>query len=117
MLASWNFYCARSLKGLFGIARNIVLASLMFLPFSSQAFSPFVVGDIRVDGIQRIEPGTIFAQLPVKVGQRFTDELATESVRRLYATGLFSYVRIETNKNVVVVVVQEKHFFSYQKNL
>lgn len=108
MLASWNFYCARSLKGLFGIVRNIVLASIMFLPFSSQAFSPFVVGDIRVDGIQRIEPGTIFAQLPVKVGQRFTDQLATESVRRLYATGLFSDVRIETNKNVVVVVVQER---------
>ena len=108
MLASWNFFCARSLSVMSGIVRNIVLACAMLLPFSAQAFTPFVVNDIRVDGIQRTEPGTIFAQLPIKVGQRFTDALATESVRRLFATGLFSDVRIETNKNVVVVVVQER---------
>jgi len=108
MLASWNLFCARSLNGLSGIARNILLASAMLLSMAAQAFTPFVVSDIRVDGIQRTDAGSIFSQLPVKVGQRFTDELATESVRRLYATGLFSDVRIETNKNVVVVVVQER---------
>lgn len=108
MLASWNSFCARCLNGMIGIARNIVLALLFILPMSSQAFTPFVVTDIRVDGIQRTEAGTIFAQLPVKVGQRFTDELATESVRRLFATGLFSDVKIETAKSVVIVVVQER---------
>ena len=105
---SWNLFCARCLIGISGIARNIVLALACLLPFSTQAFTPFVVSDIRVEGIQRTEPGTIFAQLPVKVGEKFTDELATESVRRLYATGLFNDVRIDTANRVVVVVVQER---------
>ena len=84
---SWNFFCARCLHGISGIARNIVLALSLLIPLTVHAFAPFVVSDIRVDGIQRTELGTIFAQLPVKVGEKFTDELATESVRRLYATG------------------------------
>ncbi len=77
-------------------------------PFTANAFTPFVVSDIRIEGIQRTEAGTVFAQLPVKVGQQFTDALATEAVRRLYATGLFSDVRIETSNRLVVVVVQER---------
>jgi outer membrane protein insertion porin family len=105
---SWNPLCARCLAGISGIASNIVLAFAFLLPFTAQAFTPFVVSDIRVEGIQRTEPGTIFAQLPVKVGEKFTDELATESVRRLYATGLFNDVRIDTSNRVVVVVVQER---------
>jgi outer membrane protein insertion porin family len=77
-------------------------------PLTANAFAPFVVSDIRIEGIQRTEAGTIFSQLPVKVGERFTDQLATEAVRRLYATGLFSDVRIETSNRLVVVVVQER---------
>ena len=105
---SWNFFCAQCLAGMTGIARNIVLALSFLIPITAQAFTPFIVSDIRVDGIQRTEPGTIFAQLPVKVGEKFTDELATESVRKLYATGLFNDVRIDTSNRVVVVVVQER---------
>jgi outer membrane protein insertion porin family len=74
----------------------------------AHAFDPFVVSDIRVDGMQRTEPGSIFARLPFKVGQRFTEELATESVRKLYETGLYSDVRIQTSGRVVVVQVQER---------
>ncbi len=105
---SWNLFCARCLRGISGIARNIVLAILFLVPLASQAFTPFVVSDIRIDGIQRTEPGTIFAQLPFKVGDKFTDELATESVRRLYATGLFNDVKIDTSNRVVAVIVQER---------
>ncbi|MCC7225279.1 MAG: outer membrane protein assembly factor BamA [Burkholderiaceae bacterium] len=93
--------------GLHSVLRVLVLP-LLLLPLLAQAFDPFVVSDIRVDGIQRTEAGTVFNQLPVKVGQRFTEELATEAVRRLYATGLFSDVRIDTARTVVVVSVQER---------
>lgn len=97
--------CRQLLSTLF--VRALVL--LCFAgPLTANAFAPFVVSDIRIEGIQRTEAGTIFSQLPVKVGQKFTDELATEAVRRLYATGLFSDVRIETSNRVVVVVVQER---------
>lgn len=88
--------------------RALFTFSLLAVAQVSFAFAPFVVKDIRVEGIQRTEPGTIFGYLPVKVGERFTEEMATEAVRKLYATGLFSDVRIDTAGNVVVVVVQER---------
>lgn len=82
----------------------------LILLFSSAtlAFSPFVVKDIRVDGIQRTETGIVFAYIPVTIGERFTEEMATETIRQLYATGFFSDVQISTNNDVVVVSVQER---------
>ncbi|OZI60351.1 outer membrane protein assembly factor BamA [Bordetella genomosp. 11] len=85
-----------------------LIAMLLLLPAMAQAFEPFVVKDIRVEGIQRIDAGTVFGYLPFKVGDTFTEDTATESVRRLYGSGFFSDVRIDTNNNVVVVVVQER---------
>lgn len=89
------------------LCQVLLIASLMS-PQTAYAFEPFVVNDIRVEGMQRTEPGSIFAQLPFKVGQRFTEDLATESVRKLYATGLYADVRIQTANRVVVVNVQER---------
>ena len=91
--------------GLVGL--TLAVSSLGLLPNAS-AFDPFVVTDIRVDGMQRTEPGSVFSRLPFKVGQRFTEELATESVRKLYETGLYSDVRIQTTGRVVIVQVQER---------
>jgi len=84
------------------------LLAMLLLPALAHAFEPFVVRDIRVEGLQRIDAGTIFGHLPVKVGEEFTDEKATDAVRRLYGSGFFSDVRIETGNNVVVVIVQER---------
>ncbi|OFZ71927.1 MAG: outer membrane protein assembly factor BamA, partial [Betaproteobacteria bacterium RBG_16_64_9] len=75
---------------------------------SAWAFDPFVVRDIRVEGIQRIEAGTIFNYLPVKVGETFTEERASQAIRALFATGFFQDVRIEVERDVLVVVVQER---------
>jgi outer membrane protein insertion porin family len=82
--------------------------AMLLLPALAHAFDPFVVKDIRVEGIQRIDAGTVFGYLPFKVGDTFTEDTATEAVRRLYGSGFFSDVRIDTNNNVVVVVVQER---------
>ncbi|MVW73139.1 outer membrane protein assembly factor BamA [Bordetella sp. 15P40C-2] len=84
------------------------LLAALLLPAIAHAFEPFVVRDIRVEGIQRTDAGTIFGYLPVKVGERFTESEATEAVRRLYGTGFFSDVKIETSNDEVVVVVQER---------
>jgi len=92
-------------QGLAGIV--VVVVSISAIA-PAHAFEPFVVSDIRVDGMQRTEPGSIFARLPFKVGDRFTEELATESVRKLYETGLYADVRIQTSGRVVVVQVQER---------
>jgi outer membrane protein insertion porin family len=84
-----------------------VLACAMFsLP--AWAVDPFTVRDIRVEGLQRIEPGTVFASLPLRVGDRYTDDKGAAAIRSLFALGLFKDVRLETQGDVLVVVVQER---------
>ena len=77
-----------------------VLVSLALLIASwfgvAQAFEPFVVRDIRVEGLQRTEPGTVFGYLPVKVGDTLTDERAAGAVKALFNAGLFRDVRLVT---------------------
>lgn len=75
---------------------------------ASLAIEPFVVRDIRVEGIQRTEAGTVFTYLPVKVGETMTDELASQAIKSLYATGFFKDVRIEADSDVLVVFLQER---------
>jgi outer membrane protein insertion porin family len=75
---------------------------------SAQTFQPFVVKDIRVEGLQRTEPGTVFSYLPVKVGERLDEERAKQAVRALFATGFFQDVRLEADNGVLVVIVQER---------
>ncbi|MBL0143120.1 MAG: outer membrane protein assembly factor BamA [Betaproteobacteria bacterium] len=72
------------------------------------AIQPFVVKDIRVEGVQRTEAGTVFSYLPVKVGERMDDDKAAQSVKALYATGFYSDVRLEADGDVLVVFVQER---------
>jgi outer membrane protein insertion porin family len=85
-----------------------ILLAAMLVPSFASAFSPFVVRDIQVNGIQRVDAGTIFSYLPVKVGEEFTEAQASEAIQRLYATGFFSDVKIDTTNNVLVVSVQER---------
>jgi outer membrane protein insertion porin family len=78
------------------------------LACGAHAFDPFVVKDIRIEGIQRTEAGTIFSYLPVKVGETMTDEKAAQAIRSLYATGFFRDVSLEVDNGVLIVVVQER---------
>ena len=89
------------------LSRLLLLLSGCY-SLSASAFEPFEVKDIRVEGIQRTEPGTIFSYLPVKVGETITDEKAAQAVRALYATGFFKDVRLEAEGNVLVVAVVER---------
>src|SRR6185369_16458301 len=85
---------------------SVLIASFFAVP--ALAFEPFAVKDIRVEGIQRTEAGTVFSYLPVKVGDTLNDEKAAQSIKALFATGFFKDVRIEVDQNVMVVVVQER---------
>ena len=75
---------------------------------NSWAVQPFVVKDIRVEGIQRTEAGTVFSYLPVKVGDTLDDEKAAAAIKALYATGFFKDVRLESENGVLLVVVEER---------
>jgi len=72
------------------------------------AVNPFTVRDIRVEGLQRVEPGTVFVSLPVRVGDVYDDEKGSASIRALFGLGLFKDVRIEVQGDVLVVVVEER---------
>jgi len=84
-----------------------VLVSARFAP-PALAFEPFTVRDIRVEGVQRTDAGTVFNYLPIKVGDRVDDEKASAAVKALYATGFFRDVRLEAEDGVLVVIVQER---------
>lgn len=84
----------------------LLLSMLYALP--AMAIEPFVIKDIRVEGIQRTEAGTVFSYLPVKVGDTMTDEKAAQAIRALFATGFFKDVSLESDNGVLVVMVQER---------
>ena len=75
---------------------------------SAGAVDPFPLKDIRVEGLQRTDAGTVFASLPFRVGDTYTDEKGAAALRALFATGLFNDVRIEIEDGVVVVIVDER---------
>src|SRR5574343_1843335 len=85
---------------------SILIAGMVATP--AIAFESFAVKDIRIEGIQRTEAGTVFGYLPIKVGDTLTDEKAAQSIKSLFATGFFKDVRIEVEKDVMVVIVQER---------
>ena len=72
------------------------------------AFRAFTVKDIRVEGVQRTDPGTVFSYLPVKVGEVLTEAKAQQALRALFATGFFKDVRLEADNDVLVVLVEER---------
>ncbi len=94
-------------KNTMRVFRPSLLALALFAA-QAQAFEPFQVKDIRVEGIQRTEAGTVFSYLPVKVGETLTPDMAASAIKALYATGFFKDVRLETVNDVLVVSVEER---------
>lgn len=90
-----------------GIAMSL-LASSLAACFPAWAVDPFLLRDIRVEGLQRVEPGTVFASLPFRAGDNYSDDKGAAAIRALFSLGLFSDVRIEISGDVVVVVVEER---------
>ncbi|OAJ55104.1 outer membrane protein assembly factor BamA [Paraburkholderia ginsengiterrae] len=74
----------------------------------AQTVTGLTIRDIRVEGLQHIEPGTVFAYLPLKAGDTFSDNKASDAIRALYATGFFNDVQISVEGNVVVVRLNER---------
>ena len=68
----------------------------------------FTVGDIRVEGLQRISEGTVFNYLPVNIGDRLDGARVGEAMRALYATGFFRDVEMRRDGNTLLVVVVER---------
>lgn len=87
------------------IAALILLASLSANAF---AFDPFVVSDIRIDGLSRISAGTVYNYLPVNKGDQLTNDGAQRAIRALYQTKFFSDVEMDREGSILVIKVVER---------
>jgi outer membrane protein insertion porin family len=90
------------------IFKPFVALVIFLCAFSVSADESFVVVDIRVEGIQRTEAGTVFSYLPVKVGDTLDEAKATAAVKALYATGFFKDVKLKVERGVLIVQVEER---------
>jgi outer membrane protein insertion porin family len=88
--------------------RLVAIAAFALCSGHALAVEPFKVKDIRIEGVQRTEPGTVFTYLPVRVGDIFTDEKGEAAIKALYATGFFKDVRVEAEGDVLVVFLEER---------
>ncbi|MEQ1804085.1 MAG: outer membrane protein assembly factor BamA [Burkholderiaceae bacterium] len=86
---------------------SVVLAAALH-GGSAWAVDPFVLKDIRVEGLQRTDAGTVFASLPFRIGDTYNDEKGAAALRALFATGLFKDVRIDIDAGVAIVIVEER---------
>ncbi len=83
------------------------LFAVCFAP-TAIAAEPFVVKDIRLEGLQRISAGTVFNYLPIKVGDRVDAQRTGEALRALYKTGFFRDVRLEKEGDSLIVFLHER---------
>jgi outer membrane protein insertion porin family len=88
-------------------AALVAVAMACALP-AAHAVTPFVLKDIRIEGLQRTDPGTVFAALPFRIGDTYNDDKGAAALRALFATGLFKDVRIEVEGDVATVIVDER---------
>jgi outer membrane protein insertion porin family len=93
--------------------RLALLAALAGQPLctavrAQTAQEAFTVGDIRIEGLQRISEGTVFNYLPVNIGDHLDGARIGEAMRSLYATGFFRDVELRRDGNTLLVVVVER---------
>ncbi len=78
------------------------------VPLTAGSTADFTVGDIKIEGLQRVSEGTVYNYLPVNIGDRLTPQRVREAIRALYATGFFRDVQMRREGNTLIVVVLER---------
>jgi len=86
----------------------IILLCGLFSVKSALALDPFVISDIRVEGLQRISEGTVFNYLPIDTNELLTASGARQAIRSLFRTGFFSSIDLEREGSILIINVQER---------
>ncbi len=90
------------------LIKKFVMTSMALYAATVLAVTPFKLEDIRIEGLQRVEPGTVLANLPFRVGDNYSDEKGALAIRRLFDLGLFNDVKIAVEGTTLKLVVQER---------
>lgn len=89
-----------------------ILLLWMLSVASAWAFQPFVIHQIRVQGLQRLDKGTVLTYLPLSTGDTVTESSAQNAIRALYRTGLFQDVTLQRGSSssgpVLIVKIKER---------
>ncbi len=87
----------------------LYLAVILLVPLRTVfAIDPFTITDIRVEGLERLQEGTVFNYLPLKVGDEVDDEEVRLSIKELFGTGFFNQIELEREGTTLVVKVVER---------
>ncbi len=87
---------------------SVACAMVMAAPLRAQETPDFTVGDIRVEGLQRVSEGTVYNYLPINIGDRLSPQRVREAIRALYDTGFFRDVEMRRDGSTLIVVVIER---------
>jgi outer membrane protein insertion porin family len=102
----------QNMKPRVALLASVALAVHSALALAQTHIAPsaadFTVGDIKVEGLERISQGTVFNYLPVNIGDHLTPQRVREAIRALYATGFFRDVELRREGDTLIVVVLER---------
>lgn len=87
--------------------RLAALATLL-ITLRVWAIEPFVVQDIRVEGLQKISIGTVLNYVPLNVGDTFDDTRSAAIIRALFNAGFFDDIRLSVQDDTLIITVKER---------
>ena len=90
------------------LIKHLLLFLLIGLFSSPILAETFRLQDIQIEGLERMEAGTVFTYLPLKVNDEFDESNSAEIIRTLYKTGLFKDIQLRREGNILIVVVEER---------
>ncbi|RLZ09496.1 outer membrane protein assembly factor BamA [Acinetobacter sp. 2JN-4] len=90
----------------------LALVSAMAVVQQAYAADEFLARDIRIDGLVRLTPASIYSMLPINAGDRVNDPMIAEAIRSLYASGLFDDIKAYKESDVLVFKVVERPVIS-----
>ena len=86
----------------------IAIAILVLTGLNSAHADEFQVLDIRIEGLQRVSAGTVFAALPINVGNVVDEPIIREATRSLFRTGYFADVIMARENGILVIGLVER---------
>ncbi len=87
---------------------GLFFVSMLWMAQAQAAALPFEVNDIRLEGLQRVEPGVVFRNFPVTAGDQLTRSQLSDAVRQLFKSGYFADVEADRDGDVLVLKLQER---------
>lgn len=92
---------AKKLHFLFTLAALLMAGSAL-------AFEPFVIREIRAEGLERLDVGTVLTYFPLSVGDELNDTTSRQAIRSLYGSGLFQDVQLQRDGQTLVIALKER---------